>query len=242
MNGESLREYPYLFIEIGEISLATKFTEKYISYMEDKIQNSTPSWVDYYNLTMYGYLVFREYDKAINTLQLAMKLNPENNDLHMSLGRAYDLNNNFDAALQEYIVYDSLYNESKTMQLASRVHVNQNIYNLFRRTGKFNEGIKYFKNRLGRGDDYIYFLGLIYLKLGDYEKAAHYFEKITFQKIQPSHALYYNFALAYYNISQFERSWEVAHKMPISEYKNLVDLIEQLKATDWYRSKVKDNQ
>lgn len=235
VNDESLREYAIFFRDLGDDNMRSRFTKKYIRYLEEKISMNAPTWSDYYNLAAYGYCNEKQYQKAITAIKKAIELNATNYGLYATLGQTYEFNNDLDSALREYLYYESVYDKIEGLKIASQDQIYDKIFELFRQTGRLQESIKFFKGRSNQGYLCLYYLGIAYSFQNQYKTAQELFEKVLRIEDTLGKVKNLNMAQIFYINKQYAQCWNLVQKEPMPDTENWIDLVNSLKTTQWYK-------
>ena len=234
IENESLWEYANYMKDIGEDQIALQFVRKYTAFLESKIQAGDVSWSDYYNLAMNGYMILGRFGRAAAAFDEALRLNPENYELYFWIGQAHEAAGASGDALNAYIRYDSLFDEDRSLRLASRERTLEKIYQLSRRS-EAEKGRQYFETNSKRGNIYILYLARLYHERHEQVKVDSLFTLIRKDEKGINGRISTEMARVYLDRGDLPSAWEMLQLNPLPDDKRWSDLMDRIKDSGWYR-------
>ena len=236
VENESLWEYANFMKEIGDDGIALRFVEKYVRYLEKKLQNDGSSWSDYYNMAMNGYMILGRFSEAARAFRSALERNPGNYELYFWIGQAHESDGNYLRAAEAYISYDDFYDENRTMKLADRGRTLEKIFQLARRAGTFDAVLNFFREREQKGGIYAYYLGLLYYQNHETDKAEKIFDEIRADRIPLDDYVYTDIARILLEMGKFSSAWELLQRNRHPENKEWSQMEQRIKNSEWYKN------
>jgi superkiller protein 3 len=165
----TVREFSYQYL-ISDLNKKKKYQEAIILYHkaieEDKQNNIYPWAADIYGSKGLNYIVKNEYEKAIEPLLEAIRLNPEDGNYYNNLGFVYMQKKEYDKAIKFYKQALEIYANYKSLEeLPNWEHYPP-------------KAAKIAKNKKKNAYSLTYsLLGTLYFKTKKYKKAIEVYEK-----------------------------------------------------------------
>ncbi|OGS46123.1 MAG: hypothetical protein A2539_03275 [Elusimicrobia bacterium RIFOXYD2_FULL_34_15] len=200
-----------------------KIWESSFTLMSDVIENYPETVTVSYNNRGNSYRDNKEYEKAIEDYNHAVKINPLYAEAYNNRGMAYFNRGEYDNAIDDYtksIEIDSGY--AKAYSNRGIAYWNKKEYDIavedFNQAINMNPKLKEAYNSLGN----------VYFTRSDYDKAIFYYSKAV--EIDPYYAeAYQNRSGAYFMKKEYNKSWEDVTKLRSLEYRVNPGFLEQLK-------------
>jgi tetratricopeptide (TPR) repeat protein len=164
------KEFPLNYAGLAKVSLAEKKTSEANQNQEQAIEVGDESNAQVYVVLADGYSKIKNYDKAVELLNEALKINPKQVSAYIALGNIYLARGNGTDAIKSFqkaIDIDPGNPEAKTRKAKVYILINN-----------FNEGISLLNEAVQSNPDYApayYELAELNYSLKDYAKAAEYY-------------------------------------------------------------------
>jgi len=164
------KEYPLNYAGLAKVSIVQKKTSEANQYQEQAIEIGDESNAEVYVVLADGYSKIKNYDKAVELLNEALKINQKQSSAYIALGNIYLARGNGTDAIKNFqkaIDINPGNPEPKTRKAKVYILINN-----------FNEAISLLNEAVQENPDYApayYELAELNYSLKDYAKAADYY-------------------------------------------------------------------
>ncbi len=217
-----------------------KSQEEESEALEEEIkQKDNKSAIDYFLLGII-YYQSKEYDKAIEAYEEAVKINPKDDSAYNNMGSAYANKKEYDKAIEAYkkaieinpkydsayynmgIAYDDKKEYDKAIDAFEKaIEINpkyadayNNMGNAYYNKKEYDKAIEVYKKAIEINPKYAdayYNMGITYSNKKEYDKAIEVYKKAI--EINPKYAdAYYNMGIAYRHKKEYDKAIEAYKK------------------------------
>ncbi len=191
--------------------IAKKLQDSYNCALEEEIEeieqieDKDKTFLDYFLLGN-TYLSKEKYDKAIESYEKAIAINPKKDETYYNMGNAYVEQGEYDKAIESY---------EKAIEINPKddeSYCNMGI--AYVKQGEYDKAIESYEKAIEinpKRDETYYNMGIAYVEQGEYDKAIESYEKAI--EINPKRdETYYNMGNAYGEQGEYDKAIESYEK------------------------------